>query len=381
MSNLLERGFQIRYATDVDVPSVVALIRAQEKRFAGSLGAPHYPSLRKAVTEKRLHVAELNDVGIVGYVEYWRRRDGVQTIYGLATDPRFEGLGIGRNLLYSVECPIRLKCPQLVNVDKANPANAFYAKAGLKLSGIDATRGGKTLNIWTLNILPVLIQGGNPKIPELARATGWAYGTRSSEKPRDWCYQVDLKFSEDWRAFNWAQYLNKVQRWKPVAALALDYFEPEQLPTLLTQIEDLKAVGVLRVLVCPKFDGAVKDIPLDCVVAVSVPSTYAGFVPDFTELKGRKVHLLGGSPPKWFGSKRGQKNRVGIIEKIRHGGGKVISVDGNAHTKVAALGGIWLEGRWFFKVKPLDLYEFARRSGLNILEDLHKYSNGELVNE
>lgn len=71
--NLLQRGFRIRRATDADVPAVTALIRAQERRFAGSLGAPHYPSLRKAAAKKRLHVAELDGVGVVGAVEYWRR--------------------------------------------------------------------------------------------------------------------------------------------------------------------------------------------------------------------------------------------------------------------------------------------------------------------
>lgn len=375
--NLLQRGFHIRAARENDLPIIAALTRAQERRHAGALGAPHYPSLRKAIAEARLHVGVLEGVGVVGHVEYYRRQDGWQTIYSLAVDPRYEGLSIGRNLLYSVECPIRLKCPQAVNGGDANPANAFYQRMGLCLTGTDATRKGKALNVWTLPILPVLVQGNNREMPRIARESGWAYGTRDAEKPRDWCYQVDLEFSEDWRAFDWQSYIAHIQAWKPFAALALDYFEKAQLPTLLQQISDLKAAGVMRVLVCPKFDGAVQDIPADCIVALSVPSSYAGFVPDFNELKGRKVHLLGGSPPKWFGSRRKSSSATGWISGLQGAGAQVISVDGNAHTGAAEQGGIWKSGVWDFKERPLNLYRFMTLSGRNILTDLHHSSRHE----
>lgn len=368
---LLDQGFYIRHATDADIPAVAALIRAQEQRVAGSLGAPHYPSLRLAAREQRLHVAEMNGAGVVGYVEYYRRRDGTQTVYGLAVGARYEGIGVGRNLLYSVECPIRLKCPQKVNGVDPNPANRFYDRAGLRLTGTDTTRGGKALNVWELPILPILVQGNNAEIPRIARESGWAYGTRAAEQPRDWAYQVDLEFTPDWRAFDWQTYLTQIRAWKPVAALALDYFEPAQLPTLLAQIDDLKMAGVLRVLVCPKFDGALAGIPADCIVAVSVPSTYAGFVPDFAELHERKVHLLGGSPPKWFGSRRSRNSATGIIAALQGAGAKVVSVDGNAHTQAAERGGIWSGGVWDFSARPLDMYGFMVTSGRNIRRDLH----------
>lgn len=375
---LLNHGFCVRLGTPADVDTCDRIARQQEQRQRSALGW-----VRKS-DYRTFHVA-MFDGRVVGFVLYHtptRGSDfGFQVIHTLAVMPEYEGMGIGRNLLYSVEHPVRLRCPQTVNGGEHNPANAFYANAGMTLIGVETEyRGGmkkgqvraNSLNVWERYILPVLVQGNNAEMPRVARESGWAYGTRAAEKPRDWAYQVDLEFSEDWRAFDWDGYMAKVRAWKPVAALALDYFERAQLPTLLAQIADLKAAGVLRVLVCPKFHGAVADIPADCIVAISVPSTYAGFVPDFAELRGRKVHLLGGSPPKWFGSRRSRNSATGYIAALQGAGARVISVDGNAHTGAAEQGGVWQGGVWDFKTTPLDLYGFMVTSGRNIGRDLHQ---------
>lgn len=367
--NLLERGFRIRPATDSDVPVIARLIRAQEKAHAGSLGGVHYPSLRESVRRGWVHVALFGDE-IVGSVEYYRRQDGWQTVYQLATDPRYEGLGTGRNLLYSVECPIRLKCPVTVNGDSTNPANGFYQRAGMRLAGTTATAKGKALNVWELPILPILVQGNNRQMPDVARRSGWAYGVRNIERARDWCYQLDI----DWTDVQWWDYLNLIARLRPFAALVPDYEHPRQRRTMLNRIEHLKALGVMRVLVCPKFDSAVADIPADCVVAVSIPSTYAGFVPDYRELRGRRVHLLGGSPPKWFGARSRQQSATGYIAGMVGAGVTVISVDGNAHTGAAEGGILWHDHRWIKPDEPVDLYDFSIRSGRAILADLHQVS-------
>lgn len=362
--NLLQRNFHIRLATGDDISEIAIIIRKHEKQLSGSLGAPHYPSLRKAATECRLYVAEI-DVGIVGFVEFYRRQDGGQTIYSLAVDAHYEGLGIGRNLLYSVECPIRLKCPAYVNGNMINPANTFYKRARLKLANAN-----EKFNVWELPILPILVQGRSNKIPEIARQSGWAYGIRSSERPIDWAYQVDI----DWTDYSWSEYLHNISIWKPFAALVPDYENANQKRTMLNRIEHLKQLGVQRILVCPKFKNAVKDIPNECVVAVSIPSKYAGYVPQLSELYGRKVHLLGGSPPKWFGSKKGKHNLTGYIAIFQGANIKIISVDGNSHTGAAVHGGIWINGVWNFNRSPLEIYKFMVESGNNIREDLHRSS-------
>lgn len=365
--NLLERGFRIRPATDSDVPVIARLIRAQEKAHAGSLGGVHYPSLRESVRKGWVHVA-LFGAEIVGSVEYYRRQDGWQTVYQLVTDPRYEGLGIGRNLLYSVECPIRLKCPVTVNGSTPNAANGFYERAGMRLAGTDTTRTGKALNVWELPILPILVQGTNRRIPEVARRSGWAYGSRNSEKARDWCYQLDI----EWTDYIWTEYLDMVRRLRPFAALVPDYEHPRQRRAMLNRIEHLKALGVMRVLVCPKFDGACADIPADCVVAVSIPSTYAGFVPDYRELRGRRVHLLGGTPSAWMGGTR--ETKTGYIAGMTGAGSKVISADGNSHFMMAQNYGKYWAGEWVRDNRSADIYGNAVRSGRAILADLHQAS-------
>lgn len=367
--NLLDRRFRIRAAVADDAPVIARLLRAQEKAHKGSLGGVHYPSLRESVRKGWVHVGLFGDE-IVGSVEYYRRQDGWQTVYQLAVDPRYEGLGIGRNLLYSVDCPVRLKCPVTVNGGDANPANTFYANAGMRLAATDTTRTGKALNVWELPILPILVQGTNRRMPEVARRSGWAYGTRNAEIPRDWCYQLDI----EWRNYVWTEYLDLVRQIRPFAALVPDYEHRSQRRTMLNRIEHLKALGVMRVLVCPKFDGAVADIPADCVVAVSIPSSYAGFVPHYHELNGRRVHLLGGSPPKWFGARSKQQSATGYIAGMVGAGAQVISVDGNAHTGAAEGGILWHDHRWIKPDEPVDLYGFSVRSGRAILADLHAVS-------
>lgn len=378
--NLLERGFRIRRGTAADADACDRIARDQEKKRNSSLGW-----VKKVEYTQKYSAFHVGEIGsqIVGFVLFHTAVKGDDVGYtvvkALAVDSRYEGLGIGRNLLYSVECPIRLRCPQRVNVSEPNPANTFYANAGFRITGIETEyRGGEKkglprsnpLNVWELPILPILVQGNNRQMPDVARRSGWAYGVRATEKPRDYCLQVDI----EWRDYSWPEYVRKIEAWKPFAALVPDYEHPRQRRTMLNRIEHLKALGVMRVLVCPKFDGAVADIPADCVVAVSIPSTYAGFVPDYRELRGRRVHLLGGSPPKWFGARSKQQSATGYIAGMVGAGVKVISVDGNAHTGAAEGGILWHDHRWVKPDEPVDLYAFSVRSGRAILADLHQVS-------
>lgn len=354
--------FGIRLGTDADAEACQRIAR----QWRDELPFVMLPTLREAARRKQLYVAEV-DGRAVGFVHWYARRDGTNTIHELAVDRNYTRFGVGRALLYSVPCPIRLKCK--ADNDRAN---RFYTNAGMTPDGTETTRGGTPLVRWRLNILAQLVQGNNARMPEVARRSGMAYGTRHIEKAQDWPYALDIH----WRDYDWADYMHKVATWRPVQALAPDYEHPSQRRTLYAQIRDLKVAGVLRVMACPKFPGAVAHLPSWCVVAVSVPSTYAGFVPDFAELRGRRVHLLGGSPVKWFGqtSKGKQANPTGYIAAITGAGGRVISVDGNAHTATAAQGGYWRDGRWQFDREAFDLYDLAALSGRNIVAQLNAVS-------
>lgn len=384
---LLDQGFHIRRGTEADIPVCDQIARMQEALRPSSLGWVRRDSFVD------FHVACLGD-SVVGFVIFHRGVRGMDAgwnvIHALAVLPRAEGQGVGRNLVYSVECPVRLRCPQFVDGDLANIANEFYLKAGLRCNAVEThyrggARRGETranpLNVWEMPILPIFVMGSNKEIPEAARQSGWAYGTREIEPPMDWAYQVDIdlgKAEGDWRRYKWDRYLEKIARWKPFAALVVDYFEPEQKDTMLRQVADLKALCVERILVCPKFVGACADIPQDCIVAVSVPSRYAGFIPPHEEVRGRRVHLLGGSPTQWFGCKSGRKKRpgTGLILSLRGAGARIISVDGNSHEASAQTGTYWYKGT---QKRPVngrfvhgDRFGTMVFSGREIVESLHQ---------
>lgn len=332
--------FYIRRGTLADVPDCVRIARGRKKVAKGSLGRVMRNSIQRAAETGCLHVAVLDNV-VRGFVRFSQPTRGANkgwnVIRMLAVELGYDGLGIGRNLLYSTPHPVRLKCPAFVNGDEPNVANRFYAAAGMRLAGTDTTEAGKRLNVWERRILPILVAGGNALYVDVARASGWAYGTRQDKYVYEYPLQVDLVFDEDWRAFDWQSYIEDVRRWRPVSAMALDYFEPAQRETMLAQVADLRAAGVLRPMVCPKHNGAVKDIPQDCIVALSVYSRYAGWLPaDLRELAGRKIHLLGGTPQDWND----------LLPKLRAAGGQVVSVDGNSHETAAQNGKHWYGMRW-----------------------------------
>lgn len=316
-------------ATPDDVDGIIRIAH----QYRDELGYVHPVALREHIAKKTVHVCEGDDGRIVGFVDFHSRRDGWQTIYHLATDREYAGQGVGRYLLYSVPCPVRLKVTA-----NNETANRFYAKAGMRL--VDTEAGKKRpLNVYELRILGIFCMGNGPgdTFPTVARKSGMAYGVRSSEQARAWPFMLDI----DWKKYNdgkltWSDYMQMVEQYRPVQAMCVDYESPEKLPQLRRQIEDLRAAGVMRVMVCPKFDGAIADIPDDCIVAISIPSGYAGFIPDLSKLPGRKLHLLGGTP---------HKQRKYALE-FQAAGATVISFDGNSHQRAAQTGSVFASGKW-----------------------------------
>lgn len=189
----------------------------------------------------------------------------------------------------------------------------------------------------------IYCRGGDKQIESVLGA-GWHYGTRVDYTPYAPVYMLDVDFHsylklttdtqrEDW----WQHYLSKVAALRPKMAMVVDYMEPAQRTTMYKQIRDLKALGVERIMVCPKFAGAIAHIPSWCIIAVSVPSTYAGYLPEPSELHGRRVHLLGGHPDQWA-----------YLAKYRYPDAQIISADGNVLADKAKRGQYWdaAAGTW-----------------------------------
>lgn len=178
----------------------------------------------------------------------------------------------------------------------------------------------------------IYVRGGDKEAPKIAASAGMEYGTRHDYTPYAPVYMLDIR----WDKYDWKDYLAKVALYKPTLAMAPDYEWRWQWTTLKRQIGDLRALRVPEIMVCPKFVGAVAHIPQDCIVAVSVPTSYAGFLPDYSHLSGRRIHLLGGRVDI----------QADMIRKLKGVGATVFSVDGSHHARKAQLGQWWDGGRW-----------------------------------
>lgn len=329
----------IRKATLEDKEAIAKIWRAND----AMLGKPQFAALKRSIEKGACHVAVL-DNQVVGFVEFYARRDG-STIYHIATDESARNQGVGAALLWSVPCPIRLK----VTADNES-AIRFYGHFHMVRVSEETTKTGRLLYVYELKTLFIQVAGNNHKWPESCRVAGIAYGSRHDDKIRAWPTMIDI----NWKRYDWGKYLEILKVHKPIMAMVADYELPEQKETMLKQVQDLRDLGILRIMVCPKFDNAIADIPSDCVIAISVPSKYAGYIPPMAQLAGKKVHLLGGSPVK-------QRE---YFMKINGAGGAVISIDGNSHT--SADGRLWKQGRWQFPRNNTPYYDLVSESSVNI---------------
>lgn len=317
-------GFGIFRATGDDIKPIQAIAR----KFSNELGFVMRVSLERAIDKAELHVARNPDGDVIGFVNWHRRRDGISVIYEIAVHPDYQKLGVGANLLWSVPAPIRLK------VTTDNPANAFYQSLNMRLIATEAGRK-RPLNVYELRTLFVFCQGSNKSFPAIARECGVAYGTRSDDAAQAYPFMLDIK----WKDYKWDKHIKKVKDYHPVMVCAPDYTDKSQREDLMAKIAELRGLGVLRVVVIPKFKGAVDDIPANCVIGISVPSSYAGYVlddEDVAKIRGRYVHLLGGTP---------QSQRA-FYDDYTARGVCVISMDGNGFQKNASFGAYFESGRW-----------------------------------
>lgn len=334
----------IRRATSNDKPQIAAIWR----KNAAMLGGVVMQAINKGITTRQLHVAEI-DGAIAGFVEYHKRRDGVSVIYHIAVADEYRGQDVGRWLVWSVPCPVRLK----VTADNER-AIRFYKHIHFQQIAQETTKSGRELLVLELRSLFIQCAGNNRKFPDICRATGIAYGSRHDDQFRAQPFMMDI----NWKKYDWSDYLQKIETHRPVMAMVPDYERPEQRRMLYQQIRDLKMRGVLRIMVCPKWDGAIAHIPSWCVVAVSVPSGYAGYIPPLHQLKGRSVHLLGGSP---------KKQREYML-KIAGVGGRVISADGNSHA--AKKSSVWNGSQWVKVPKEYAYYDRVHDQILSITSSM-----------
>jgi hypothetical protein len=180
----------------------------------------------------------------------------------------------------------------------------------------------------------IIVRGGDKKItPEVCRATGCGYGLRDDYRPYHEVDMIDFNWKRPFSEALWERYLELGARHQPRKVMVPDYERrPDYLRTLKC-VEDLERLNAAEIMICPKFKGAVSHFGFDLIYALSVPTEYAGWLPDPVEMRGRKIHLLGGAPDQW----------LYLIQIYEAAGATIISADSAFMIQQAdAFGKYWL---------------------------------------
>ena len=140
---------RVRSATSADVDAIKRIADGARR----CVGCVPRASIERAVLREEVIVA-VGGEDITGFCHFYRRRDGVHTLYHLAVAPEKQRQGIGRALVELLAADarargaeeVRLKCPEDLD------ANFFYARMGFKKVGAEG-RTGRPLSVWVLRLL------------------------------------------------------------------------------------------------------------------------------------------------------------------------------------------------------------------------------------
>jgi hypothetical protein len=160
--------------------------------------------------------------------------------------------------------------------------------------------------------------GGNSRLSLIAHDEGWQLGYRSDKSMGDFpVIFVDI----DYKRPNFDKHLEVIKRHRPRYAVVPDLSESvvcqADIDRALEQASQLMPYCAIPLIV-PKLSGQIAMLPVDIAIGYSVPTSYGGAQYPLAELKGRRVHLLGGSP----------KRQMQIYVELQ-GIATVMSIDGN----------------------------------------------------
>lgn len=209
--------------------------------------------------------------------------------------------------------------------------------------------------------------GKNKTFEAIALAAGFQLGAQLPCTT----YHPIVFADQNWKKPDRAVYMKALEQHRPRIATVLDLERHDQLEEVLDWAEEA-AQYVSRVLIIPKYSGAVDGLPrrigdADVILAYSVPTRFGGTEVPIWEFYGWPVHLLGGSP-------HSQMKLTRYLD--------VVSVDGNMHGRQATQRcQFWTNGtaryandRYWPKLSESGWYgenaptEAFRRSCQNIIE-------------
>ncbi len=174
---------------------------------------------------------------------------------------------------------------------------------------------------------------GNTRLATIAIEEGFLYGGRSDDIRRK--LRCDGLIDINWKNYDWDRHVKLVKEHRPKYAVVPDITRVRQLDITLELAQEL-AQYCEHIIVVPKVPDVIGYIPKQYIIGVSIPTSYAGFVPNMSELTYRTVHLLGGTPRQQrdYWKHYQQTNIV------------VTSVDTNSHSKASDFGSYWDGTKW-----------------------------------
>jgi hypothetical protein len=177
----------------------------------------------------------------------------------------------------------------------------------------------------------------------LAVKSGWQYGIQSTGNggvcaASGVMAAHKLQFLDnEFRHYDHEMHLAAVAKHRPKYATVADIMSRKQceqagieyhsFEQIMTWAEELQEHAE-NVIVIPKID-CITDIPASYMLGYSVPSSYGGTPIPPDKFKGRRVHLLGGSPNK----------QIAYWQALRD---EVVSLDNNYLLKIANYGTAWM---------------------------------------
>jgi len=238
-----------------------------------------------------------------GFCHWHLRRDGQLTIREIISTRRGAGQRILNRLIHTPGAQsLFAKCPSDL------PANDWYAKRGFKKVSEEATKTGRTLICWRLDINShresvnaggielIFCADSNIRYAEVALDAGWHYGAQLPNPSYFRPYFID----QDWKNPDFEGYVAAASRYQPYLATVLDWERVEQWDEVMRWAEAVSPY-VETVIVIPKVVGQTWRIPSliggkSVRLGYSVKTSWAGTPVPLSEFEDRPVHLLGGSP-------------------------------------------------------------------------------------
>lgn len=178
-----------------------------------------------------------------------------------------------------------------------------------------------------------------------AMRCGWQYGVRSTDlachTAEVWARHHPNFIDNNFHEYDHRRHLAVIAYWEPRYTTVRDIMTPAQCDAAgiefysFGQIMEWAAElneHAENVIVIPKTLDAIDKIPEQYMLGYSVPSTYGGTPLPTEAFKGRRVHLLGGSPAK----------QLGYWQKLKD---EVVSLDNNYLLNISRYGSVlWSDG-------------------------------------